>query len=135
METKWLAISNGNDGQIRFLIRMYQTLFSPKYGAFTGDFLFLSDNLSPASEKLLRKNEIPYKFLESSVVKNWQARLSSEKHALGKVGKPLFLQYVIDKFGDTYSHLLYIIEIYPTYNNKGTTQKHKSRSDKSEAAF
>ena len=108
METKWLAISNGNDGQIRFLIRMYQTLFSPKYGAFTGDFLFLSDNLSPASEKLLRKNEIPYKFLESSVVKNWQARLSSEKHALGKVGKPLFLQYVIDKFGDTYSHLLYI---------------------------
>jgi hypothetical protein len=108
METKWLAVSNGNDGQVRFLIRMYQTLFSPKYGAFTGDFLFLSDNLSPSSENLLRKNKISYTLLEPSVVKNWQAMLSSEKHALGKVGKPLFLQYVIDIHGHTYSHLLYI---------------------------
>jgi lipopolysaccharide biosynthesis glycosyltransferase len=108
MQTKWLAISNGNDGQIRFLIRMYQTLISPKYGAFTGDFLFLSDNLSPSSEKLLKNNKIPYTLLEKSVVKNWQARLSSEKHALGKVGKPLFLQYIIDNYRDDYSHLLYI---------------------------
>ncbi|HET59547.1 MAG TPA: hypothetical protein ENN32_04190 [Chloroflexi bacterium] len=108
METKWLAISNGNDGQIRFLLRMYQTLFSPKYGAFMGDFLFLSDNLSPFSEKLLKRNTIPYALLESDIVENWQARFSSDKHALGKVGKPLFLQYIIDNYGDDYSHLLYI---------------------------
>jgi lipopolysaccharide biosynthesis glycosyltransferase len=108
MDINWLAISNGNDGQIRFLIRMYQTLFSPKLGAYTGDFFFLSDNLSPLSENLLKKNKIPYILLEPSVVENWQTRLSSEKHALGKVGKPLFLQYIIDNYGDDYSHLLYI---------------------------
>jgi hypothetical protein len=108
METKWLAISNGNDGQILFLIRMYQTLFSPEYGAYTGNFLFLSDNLSPSSERLLKKNKIPYTLLESSVVETWQTQLSSEKHALGKVGKPLFLQYIIDNYGDDYSHLWYI---------------------------
>lgn len=108
METKWLAISNGNDGQIPFLLRMYQTLFSPRYGAFSGDFLFLSDNLSHSSVNLLKKNKIPYTLLESSIVKNWQVRFSSEKHALGKVGKPLFIQYAISQYGEDYTHFLYI---------------------------
>ena len=108
METKWLAISNGNDGQIPFLLGMYQTLFSPAFGAFTGDFLFLSDKLSQTSETILKKNKLPYLLLDPLIVNRWQTFLSSETHALGKVGKPLFLQYAISTFGQDYTHILYI---------------------------
>ena len=103
-----LVISNGNDGQIPFLIRMYESLYHPQKGAFSGDFLFLSDHLSISSQESLKKKNIPYEIVDKELVSHWEKLLQSEKHALGKIAKPLFIRHVIQNFGDRYSCLVYI---------------------------
>jgi hypothetical protein len=107
-QEKILVISNGNDGQIPFLIPLYRSLYHPGKGAFTGDFMFFSDRLSEESQSRLDKTGVPYTLLDEETVNEWENLLPSQKHALGKVAKPLFIKNAIESLGENYRILIYI---------------------------
>lgn len=83
MEKRILVISNGNDGQIPFLVRMVESLRDPNRGNFQGRFIFLSDRLSPKSLKILTQRSILYHLIPQDMSNYWETLLRSEKHALG----------------------------------------------------
>lgn len=103
-----LVISNGNDGQIPFLIQLFRSLYNPNKGAFKGDFQFYSDHLTKESQEQLSKAKVPFTILQPETVATWKNLLHSQKHALGKVAKPLFIKYAIQEFGERYTTLVYI---------------------------
>ncbi len=105
---KTLVMTNGNDAQVPFIIRLFQRLYDPEFGNYEGDFLAVSDHFSAEAAALLTEWKIPVYLFDSPQVTEWEQTLSSDKHALGKLGKPFFIKEIIRQFGDQYDNLVYL---------------------------
>lgn len=103
-----LVVSNGNDVQIPFVIQLYAQLRDPKRGAYTGKFIYLSDSLTDASIASLDQRKIPFAMIDSDVLESLNERYISDKHALGKLAKPAFIQYAIEKYAEENTVVLYL---------------------------
>ncbi len=106
--TGTVVITNGNDPQVPFIIRCYQSLRDKERGNFSGDFIVFSDNLSKKSIKLLSQIGISLQMVDGERVREWQLLLPSDKHPIGKICKPMIVHEACRLFEKQYQNLIYL---------------------------
>ncbi len=103
-----VVITNGNDPQVPFIVRCYQSLRDEERGNFLGPFFVLSDKLSEKSVNLLTQIGITVQIIDRERIREWNFLLPSDKHPVGKIGKPMIVYEACRLFENRYQNLIYL---------------------------
>jgi hypothetical protein len=103
-----LILTSGNDPQIPFLIRLHEQLRDPRRGNYKGGFLVISDQLGNRSLGHLEREGIPVHLLPEAKRRILEDLFASDKHALGKTGKPAMIQFGLEQFASSGDQVIYL---------------------------
>lgn len=83
-----LLLTNGNDCQTLFAVRLFQQIYASDRGNYKGAFQFVSDKLSERSKPILKHHNEPFRILEKDCVRSLNQQFRSDKHPLAKLPSP-----------------------------------------------
>lgn len=107
-EERRAILTNGNDPQVPYIIRLYESLRDPQRGNCADDFFVFTDDLSDRSLRNLEQFSIPVRLIKPEKIAQWRAAIPSD-HPLGKVAKFWFLREASETLArEGYSKILYL---------------------------
>jgi hypothetical protein len=95
-----LVVSNGNEPQAPFALRLFETLRDNAGSDVKLDVLFMSDFLHEPTTAIFQEHGVEVVIFSPSKVNKWEKLIGSNQHALGKVGKPFFIRELMENHVD-----------------------------------
>ena len=97
MEKNLYICTNGNDEQVKFILRMFESFLVNNDTDYCIHQIVITDQLKRENKLLLHKCGIEIVSIQKNIVENFNKVIGSNLHPLGKIAKPFFLDFFLNK--------------------------------------